>query len=312
MTCYPIVIPTLCRYEHLKRCIDSLARNTHASETELIIGLDYPSKDSHWDGYLKICDYVKTISGFKKVTIRRRSENWGGAKNLHDLFEYAYESYDAAIETEDDNEFSPCFLDYMNKMLERYKNDARVAAVCGYSQMCYSGCSDNNILFSYDSNAWGSGYWRKQSYEHWAIPYDYYCNVLRSFTKSWKLLRTYPGCYEMLRSMVKNRLVWGDVMRTTVNIIQNQYCVYPSVSLSRNWGMDGSGEHCDTYDQQKFESQYISKDHVYSPDIIPVEILPATEKKLFLLCIQGNRFSKIKKLVKLLLLFLKDRFVKIK
>lgn len=51
---YPIVIPTLNRYEHFKKCVESLARNTHADKTELIVGLDYPPSDKYMEGYLKI------------------------------------------------------------------------------------------------------------------------------------------------------------------------------------------------------------------------------------------------------------------
>ena len=40
---YPIVIPTLNRYEHFKKCVESLARNTHADKTELIVGVRLPS-----------------------------------------------------------------------------------------------------------------------------------------------------------------------------------------------------------------------------------------------------------------------------
>ena len=45
----PVVIPTLCRYEHLKRCIDSLSNCTGADRTELYIGLDFPAEESHWE-----------------------------------------------------------------------------------------------------------------------------------------------------------------------------------------------------------------------------------------------------------------------
>ena len=47
----PVMIPTLCRYEHLKRCIESLQMNSWAKYTDLYIGLDYPAKESHIDGY---------------------------------------------------------------------------------------------------------------------------------------------------------------------------------------------------------------------------------------------------------------------
>lgn len=40
----PILLPTLCRYEPLVRCIDSLRRNAWADRTDLVIALDYPKK----------------------------------------------------------------------------------------------------------------------------------------------------------------------------------------------------------------------------------------------------------------------------
>lgn len=38
----PVIIPTLCRYEHFKECLESLSRCTWAEKTEVYIGLDYP------------------------------------------------------------------------------------------------------------------------------------------------------------------------------------------------------------------------------------------------------------------------------
>ena len=58
VTYAPVVIPTLCRFEHFKRCVDSLSRCIHANQTELIIGLDYPHKESHVESHSKILDYL--------------------------------------------------------------------------------------------------------------------------------------------------------------------------------------------------------------------------------------------------------------
>ena len=66
MSYAPIMIPTLCRYEHLVKCVESLAANSLASETELYIGLDYPTKESHWEGYRKIEQYLVSIEGLSK------------------------------------------------------------------------------------------------------------------------------------------------------------------------------------------------------------------------------------------------------
>ena len=50
----PVLIPTLCRYDHFIRCLESLKKNTWAKYTEVYIAVDYPAKESHWDGYKRI------------------------------------------------------------------------------------------------------------------------------------------------------------------------------------------------------------------------------------------------------------------
>ena len=87
----PVVIPTLCRYEHLKRCIDTLSECTGADETELYVGLDFPAKESHWEGYRKICNYLPTITGFKNVVVIRREENMGATRNARDLLDIVHQ-----------------------------------------------------------------------------------------------------------------------------------------------------------------------------------------------------------------------------
>ena len=87
----PVVIPTLCRYEHLKRCIDTLSECTGADETELYVGLDFPAKESHWEGYRKIEQYLVSIEGFKKVHIVKREYNYGAERNSHELKKLIFE-----------------------------------------------------------------------------------------------------------------------------------------------------------------------------------------------------------------------------
>ena len=106
VTYYPVIIPTLNRYKHLKACVESLAVNTHAEQTELVIGVDYPPSEEYVEGWKKIKEYVHTIHGFKKTTIFEYKENYGAVKNSKALVEYVFSQYDAYIFTEDDNVFS--------------------------------------------------------------------------------------------------------------------------------------------------------------------------------------------------------------
>ena len=54
----PIIIPTLCRYEHFARCIESLIENKYAQYTDIYIGIDYPITEEQREGHDKIVKYV--------------------------------------------------------------------------------------------------------------------------------------------------------------------------------------------------------------------------------------------------------------
>ena len=253
MICYPIIIPTLNRYEHLKRCVESLALNTYAEETELVIGLDYPPAEKYREGYEKIKAYLPTITGFAKVTVFEREENYGPVKNFADLKQYVFETHDACISSEDDNDFSPCFLDFMNKVLERFKDNPKFTSISGYLHPDYEGLSDVPLVVTIETNAWGFGHWRNK--ENDIVSTKEFRDVLKSWPKSWKCFSAFPASFGMLVEMVKHDWDWGDVRRTNTNILRGAYQIRPSVTLCKNWGNDGSGLHCGNDVDSAFSNQ---------------------------------------------------------
>ena len=96
----PVLIPTLNRYDHFRRCVESLSKCTHADKTDLHIALDYPANDSHWDGYNKIKEYLNEVSGFKSVNIIQRDQNYGSIQNIKDAREQVFQRYDRIILSE--------------------------------------------------------------------------------------------------------------------------------------------------------------------------------------------------------------------
>jgi hypothetical protein len=82
--CAPIYIPTLCRSKHFIRLIESLKKNSWAKYTDVYVALDYPSKDSHWEGYNAICEYLKgDFSEFAGFYVVKRETNYGAGRNLY-------------------------------------------------------------------------------------------------------------------------------------------------------------------------------------------------------------------------------------
>jgi hypothetical protein len=244
---YPVIIPTLNRYDHFKKCVESLRANTHADKTELVIGIDYPPSEKYVEGWKKICDYAKQIDGFRKVTIFYREENLGPRGNVEKLREYAYDNYDALISTEDDNVFSPNFLDFINKGLYIYKNDKNILSICGYmSPIEFDSInkSKSTVVLLQEYETWGYGRWKDREEElNNHMPYKYMEYVCKH-RKLLKKLHKYPrNLYQLIFWPLFNPKLNGkcDFALSCYCKLNGKYTVNPICSLVRNEGNDGSG-----------------------------------------------------------------------
>lgn len=268
MIFYPIIIPTLNRYSHFKACVESLAACTHASQTELIIGLDYPPSEKYVEGYKKIKDYIPTINGFKKVECMERAQNYGSMRNSLELQDYALSKYDAYIYTEDDNVFSKAFLDFVDKGLEKYKDNPDVIAVCGYSYPVDWETKCTAVLEHNYFPAWGYGEWgncRKKLLE--SLTSQFIEESIKN-KKSFSNLKKSPKNKIMtVFNFNQKEITCMDITRSIYMTVKDKYVLMPTVSLVKNTGWDGSGEHCsDVGNDIKsiFSSQPVSDSKIFN------------------------------------------------
>lgn len=248
----PVLIPTLNRYEHLKQCLESLSRCTWADKTEVYVALDYPPKDK-WDkyapGWEKNRDWLRSVGdmGFKKLHLIERERNYGiwtsKLSNMGALVQEIEKKYPYYISTEDDNIFSPCFLEYINKGVERFKDDESVIALCGYSYP-YPIKYDENTYYrqSVDFSGWGSLYFKN----HYPTQVNY--RDIRKFFSMKTCLDLYRkyGARRLaafIRACDKSeeniRLL--DVNVSLLGSLLGKDYIMPTMSLVRNIGTDGSG-----------------------------------------------------------------------
>lgn len=251
----PVMVTTICRYEKFRKCIESLSRCTDADKTEVFIGVDYPAKEEHWEGYNKICEYLPQISGFKEVHIYKRPENWGQAKNGKDLRERIKEKYDRYIETEDDNEFSLNFLQYMNQCLEKYKDTPNVTAICGYSYREWENVGDYpyNAYPMEGFCAWGCGFWVDKNEKYYKF---FTASEIIHTPKYVKKLFKKKMHITIHRLLYRHNVSGADLRQRCYCALENNYSIFPAVSKVRNWGFDGDGSHCaviNTYAKQKID-----------------------------------------------------------
>lgn len=261
----PVVIPTLNRYEHLRNCVASLARCEYSSETVLFISVDYPPSEKYREGYVKIKEYLeKGISGFKDVVVIYQDHNLGAVKNCEFLKDLVFKSYDRLILTEDDNIFSPCFLDFMNQGMNKFYDDDRVLTICGYNHIDFIKKSSKNTIAIPGGCCWGIGLMKGKEEIIKKYKSSGFCKeVLNSTKMSLKLFMTEPSIVENLITMQKKGQLYGDLMRDVACIFMHKYQIRPSVSLCRNMGQDGSGVHSTKLSNNIYLKQEISMDLKY-------------------------------------------------
>lgn len=261
----PVVIPTLNRFTHLKRCIESLANCSGADKTILIIGLDYPPGQKYYDGYFKIKDFLPKVTGFQNVVVINAKENLGAVNNCRRLYDYVISlGFNKCIFTEDDNEFSPNFLEFINKGFSMFEADNHVMAVCGYLPPQISG-NVNGCFLGNMFTAWGAGIWLNKKYTYQTIgEKEYLNNVLYSWKDSLRLFRLRSDSLQGFLSMHFKKEIYGDVFKTAEILLEDRWCLYPEMTKVRNWGHDGSGVNCNNMKYDIYSAQKIDEDDHYS------------------------------------------------
>lgn len=254
----PFAVPTLCRSDHFIRMIESLKKNSWAHYTDVIVGVDFPPSEKYKTGWEKILGYLDSgdFSVFNKLIVFRQTENIGAQKNGQLLKQYIEQHYDRWIYCDDDCEFSPNFLEYMDKCLDAFENDPDVVAVTGYSYPLEWAKSESATCMKQQFNAatWGVGRWVNKSkpiaeYIQSGTMLDDARMVImtgryRKMVK--KCFSQYITASSTGRDGVVKGLMTGvtDLSLRAYLACQDKYCISPMISKVRNYGFDGTGLYC--------------------------------------------------------------------
>lgn len=247
----PVIIPTLNRCEHFKRCLESLETCTGAEYTDVYVALDFPPSEKYIDGWKKNDEYLSFKQGnnkFRNLIVIRRERNYGVChkdSNMSVLLRDIQNKYDYYILSEDDNEFSPSFLEYMNACFNRFADDSRIAGICGYNfPNPISDNYKNNFYVTKRFCAWGNGSWtkkRKMIEKYYDL--QYLRNIIRDKESYKKLRLNFPRGISLIYSMLKRGKLHGDAIYEIYANLEDKYFIMPTVSKVRNYGNDGTGVH---------------------------------------------------------------------
>ncbi len=242
----PVALFAYNRPDHTRQTIEALARNELAAESELFIFSDAAKKPSAEEGVRGVRELVRSVEGFRSVTVIERETNWGLAKSIIGGVTDLLCKHGRVIVLEDDLMTSPYYLRFMNEGLAFYENRPQVFTVCGCSHppavFPMPPDYDLDVYFSYRNFSTGWGTWLDRwTKADWAVS-DY-----EAFRKSRADRRAFArggGDLPWMLDDQMNGLIDSWSIRWTYSQYRhNAYAVCPVFSHIANIGFDGTGTH---------------------------------------------------------------------
>ena len=192
----------------------------------------------------EVQDYIRTITGFKKISIRIRKANQGLANSVISGVTEIIEKFGKVIVVEDDIITHPYFLRYMNECLATYETRKDIYMIGGFNHnIIFPWWYKKDIYLTYRSCSWGWATWKNRwKNADWKVAgYD---EMLRD-DKIQKLFnRGGDDNFRMLKMQMEGKIDSWCIRWDYCMFKHNAFCVLPRYSLVKNCGFDGTGVHC--------------------------------------------------------------------
>lgn len=238
------MMSTYRRLNHVRETLEALKRNELAAQTTLYITSDGPMP-GHENEVFAVRRYLEALDGFGDLQLRFFEKN--DRQQIWDTRREVSSTHGRYIYLEEDCVPAPGFLSYLNANLDRHAADESVFSIAGYTPPVAEVRRSGLQLFRVPSyNAWGFGTWERcDQMVRSTVTVDEYHKALRSPEMRRRVNESLGvPFYGMLKRIAEGGLFAYDVPARLEIIRRNMVSLFPSRSLVRNIGFDGSGEHC--------------------------------------------------------------------
>jgi hypothetical protein len=254
MTLSPICLFTYNRLEETKKTVNALISNHLASNSELYIFSDGYKNDKEKIKVENVRKYIKTINGFRKVTIFESSINKGLADSIIFGVSKVINKHNKVIVLEDDLITSPNFLDFMNQALCFYENNNKIFSISGYSMKINYLVKyfKKDYYFGYRASSWGWGTWSKDWNQ-----IDWEIENYNDFIKSKKLINKFKrgggDLPKMLHNQMKGKIDSWAIRWCYNQSMKDQLTVFPRLSKVISIGFGDNATHTKKINRFKTE-----------------------------------------------------------
>ncbi len=238
----PVLLFVYNRPDHVKRTVEALQHNTLAAQSNLYVYSDGARDESQQAAVNEVRQFVRTITGFKSVTIIERPKNWGLARSIIDGVSIRVNEAGKVIVLEDDLITAPYFLQFMNDALDLYENEPRVGHIqgCDFTQ---DPSLPDTFLIKW-TGSWGWGTW-KRAWKYFNSDGRALLDELerRNLTYTFDFNGKY-GYTRMLRRQIEGKNNSWAIRWNASLFLNDMLSLNVGKSLVQNEGFDGSGTNC--------------------------------------------------------------------
>jgi GR25 family glycosyltransferase involved in LPS biosynthesis len=239
----PIVLFVYNRPWHTQQTVEALQKNELANESELFIYADGTKQENDLK-IQEVREYIKTITGFRRVTIIEREKNYGLANNIIYGATQIVNQFGRIIVLEDDIVASEGFLKYMNDALELYADEEKVGCIHAWNVFLNHTDYKESTFFLKGADCWGWATWKRA----WEL-FNPNGKELLNFIELNKLEYEFDHkgmipFTEMLKDQIEGRNQSWAVRWHASLFVKDKYCLYPTTAIVKNIGLDNTGVHC--------------------------------------------------------------------
>ena len=290
-----------------------------AKPSVLIIKSDGGRNEAEWEAIRENRKLYDTEIDWQcKVYKFYYDVNQGLYASVREVSEFLWKNFDRCIFMEDDDIPSVCFFQFCAAMLEKYKDDKRIAGISGNNPLGFYEEPKADYFFSRTPSIHGMALWKRtfEQRQNIKLNYidDYYKSRILLMCKEDKL-----GYYKHMKRVLDtgvdgNHVAAREFFNSFDRYSQSQLYITPTHNLIKNIGYGEDAEHSGNLNEMPgvvrkyiFQSnlyeynfplnnpEFVVRDLVYEKkimyilgDTVPVIDFFRNIEKLFLSIIHGN------------------------
>lgn len=232
----PVAIFVYNRLKNTRAVIDALRANYLAKETDVYIFADGAKNQQAEASVSEVRAYLKTITGFKSVTIIEREENYYIERNVIDGVTRVVNEHGRIIVLEDDGVTAPYFLTFMNDALDFYDKHKKIMHIGTFTFINMPNENEGrSIIWPYVENTGGGwGTWKDRWEKFTWLKSEE--EGLSGLTAEQKERIEFGGDFRCL-GMLKLKPITWDISWFVAITRNDGLCVNSPVSLTVNNGL---------------------------------------------------------------------------